>query len=300
MDTTGDEVIYTGDESLPRRQNGLQIFGFSGFVGSAYFRKYQFNTSVNLARHNFRVFEPNVLNFISTVHNYNIYEDSCVDINTNLVTLMKMLDSWKYYQEETGNYGVFNFVSSWFVYGKNSIGVRETEVCDPKGFYSITKRTAEQLLISYCDTFGLKYRILRLANVVGPGDKKVSKQKNALQYLVNRLKANEPIQLYKNGQFYRDYIHVDDCADAIRVVVQDGQPNTIYNIGNGHPVKFRDLIDIAANITQSKSKITEMEPTDFHKTVQVESFSMDNSRLRDLGYAPKHNLYSMIESICIT
>lgn len=278
-------------------ENTLMIFGWRGFIGNRYYVKHAKNTVVNLDRDCFQVTAPNVLNFVSTVHNYNVYEDSCKDINTNLVTLMQMLDKWKFYQQQTGQYGVFNFVSSWFVYGKNKLDVREDEPCEPKGFYSITKRTAEQLLISYCETFGLKYRILRLANIVGPGDKKTSKQKNALQYLIGRLKENEPIQLYKNGNFYRDYMHVDDCVNAIRLVLQDGQKNMIYNIGNGNPVVFKTLIDIAASITQSKSKITEMEPTEFHKKVQVESFSMDNSRLRDLGYAPQYSVYSMVESI---
>ena len=43
---------------------------------------------------------------------------------------------------------------------------QENALCDPKGFYSITKRTAEQLLISYCETFNIKYRIVRILCVV--------------------------------------------------------------------------------------------------------------------------------------
>ena len=45
-------------------------------------------------------------------------------------------------------------------------------------------------LISYCKTYNINYRILRLGNVVGVGDLGVSKEKNALQYLVDKIKSN--------------------------------------------------------------------------------------------------------------
>ena len=104
------------------------------------------------------------------------------------------------------NNTTFNFISSWFVYGNTDLPAHEESYCDPRGFYSITKRAAEQLLISYCETYEIKYRILRLANVIGTGDKKVSKKKNALTYLINELKQDNAINLYSDGDLYRDYI----------------------------------------------------------------------------------------------
>ena len=71
---------------------------------------------------------------------------------------------------------VFNFISSWFVYGDTKLPAKESYQCKPKGFYSITKSTAEQLLISFCNTFKKKYRILRICNVYGLNDKNVSKK----------------------------------------------------------------------------------------------------------------------------
>ena len=82
----------------------------------------------------------------------------------------------------------------------------ETAVCDPKGFYIITKRCAEQLLISYCETFNLKYRILRFANIVGPGDTKASPKKNVLQHSINLLAQGKDVELFGDGKFYRDFM----------------------------------------------------------------------------------------------
>ena len=61
-----------------------------------------------------------------------------------------------------------------------NLPVNESQPCDPKGFYSITKKCAEDLLISFCNTFGVKYRIIRLCNVMGKGDKGASSKKNAI------------------------------------------------------------------------------------------------------------------------
>jgi nucleoside-diphosphate-sugar epimerase len=227
-----------------------------------------------------------------------------LDINTNLVVLVKVLDEYRKYVKETGGEGCFNFISSWFVYGKDSgfgegaRGIPETDPCDPKGFYSITKRCAEQLLMSYCETFGLNYRILRLANVLGKEDKKVSAKKNALQYLLAEIASNRPVDLYDSGYFYRDYIDVRDCARAIDLVVQQGEINSIYNIGNGKPIIFRDIVRYARDAMDSASELRTIEQKEFHKKVQSSrSFFMDNTKLRELGYRPEYSIQQTIDDI---
>jgi nucleoside-diphosphate-sugar epimerase len=136
----------------------------------------------------------------------------------------------------------FNFVSSWFVYGDTDLPAKETSVCKPKGFYSITKYTAEMLIESFCKTFNIKYKIIRLGNVIGNNDGKVSKKKNALQYLLNELKLNNPINLYNNGNFYRDFISVSDVTDGLKFIIDNGLDKETYNLSNGDPILFSDII----------------------------------------------------------
>jgi nucleoside-diphosphate-sugar epimerase len=280
----------------------VNVFGGYGFVGSEYC-----NVSkgwIKNYRDNYQVRSANCVYFISTVDNYNVHVDSLLDINTNLVVLVKVLDEYRKYVKETGENGCFNFISSWFVYGQDSgfgegaRGIPETDSCDPKGFYSITKRCAEQLLMSYCETFGLNYRILRLANVLGKEDKKVSAKKNALQYLLAEIASNRPVDLYDSGYFYRDYIDVRDCARAIDLVVQQGEINSIYNIGNGKPIIFRDIVRYARDAMDSASELRTIEQKEFHKKVQSSrSFFMDNTKLRELGYRPEYSIQQTIDDI---
>jgi nucleoside-diphosphate-sugar epimerase len=281
----------------------VNVFGGNGFVGSEYCRTSKDSLIVN-QRNDYEVRCPNVVYFISTVDNYNVHVDNLLDINTNLVVLMKVLDSYRKYKYSNPGPGCFNFISSWFVYGQDSgfgsgsVGISEDAICNPKGFYSITKRCAEQLLMSYCETFNLNYRILRLANVLGKEDKKVSAKKNALQYLFGELKANRPVDLYDSGYFYRDYIDVRDCARAIDLCVRSGQQNSIYNIGNGKGVIFRDVVRYARDAMDSGSKINKIEQKEFHKKVQSSrSFFMDNTKLMALGYRPEYSINQTIDDI---
>lgn len=268
----------------------VNVFGGTGYVGGHYVNT--FNNCVLNDRNDYIPKTNNILYFISTIDNYNVFTDPHLDINTNLTVLVNVLSNIKD-REHT----VFNFISSWFVYGNTESPAKETSVCNPKGFYSITKRTAEQLLISYCETFKIKYRILRLANVVGGSDGKVSNKKNAITFMINKLQANEPVNLYDGGELIRDVIDIDDCVQAINLVINKGELNTIYNIGNGVPVKLNELIATAKQMANSTSEIHSIETPDFHKQVQVKSMYMDNTKLNALGYRPTHTLEGTIQKI---
>ena len=161
---------------------------------------------------------------------------------------------------------------------------KETSLCNPRGFYSITKKCAEDLVISYCKTFNLPYRILRLCNVYGPTDKGVSKQKNALQYLIKEIKNNNDINLYYDGDFIRDYMHVDDICRAIYLCLEKSDHNQIINIGSGVAQNFKEIIDFAIAESNSSSKTSSIEAADFHKLVQVKDMVMDVSKLKELGF----------------
>lgn len=272
----------------------ISVFGGSGFIGSR-FRAQTAYKPLLIARDSRLPRSDLVLYLISTTHNYHVFEDLHRDIETNLTVLVDVLTNLK------PGRTVFNFVSSWFVYGETELPAHENSCCHPKGFYSITKRAAEDLLISYCRTFGIDYRILRLSNIYGPGDGGAAQapgKKNALQFLIERLKRNEPIELYHDGNFYRDYLHVDDAVAAIDLVLSRGELNQIYNIGSGEKILFRDLIALARRQTGSSSPIIAVEPPPFHRAVQVKDFYMNCDRLKALGFKPRITSEEGISSLC--
>jgi len=268
------------------------IYGGTGFVGGNFCRMYS-DVSLPILRDSREPLTDKIIYFISTIHNYNVYNDLHLDIDTNLKVLVDILDKCR------DKNITFNFISSWFVYGRSRLPARETDTCDPTGFYSITKRAAEQLLISFCETFDIKYRILRLCNVYGNGDKKSSAKKNAIQYMIDLIKTGDDVNLYEGGYVLRDLMHVNDVCRAIKLVCERGELNTIYNIGSGQPEAIRDIIEQAKQHLNSPSKLKSIETPRFHDIVQSRDFYMDVSKLKSLGFTQTILLDDGIKQLCL-
>jgi nucleoside-diphosphate-sugar epimerase len=140
------------------------------------------------------------------------------------------------------------------------------------------------LLQSYCRTFGLNFRIIRLGNVFGPGDKNASSKKNALQFLVKRIQNNERIDLYEGGEIIRDFIHVTDVVRGLDLILNESALNQIYNLGSGVPTNVGKLLKEFAKETNSGSLINSKATPEFHKMVQVKDAYLDTEKIRSLGF----------------
>lgn len=272
--------------------NKISVFGSTGFIGKRFCEMYP-SEVVGIPRNQYKTETTNILYLISTVDNYNIHSNLHVDIDTNLSVLMKVLEANK------GKDVVINFISSWFVYGQNpELPFNEdTTHCNPTGFYSITKYCAEQMLICFCNTFDIKYRIIRLANVLGEGDNKISKKKNALQYLVKEAVHNRNLHLYYGGEVIRDYIYIDDVCRAIKLCIETAPTNQIINVGSGRPSKFLDIIEKAVEVSGSTSRIINIQPTTFHNIVQVRHSYLDIAKVKSYGFKPQYSMDDIIEKL---
>jgi nucleoside-diphosphate-sugar epimerase len=271
----------------------ISVFGGSGFIGSKFCQEFKDDVVV-IDRNDYQTKTNNILYLISTTDNYNSLDNLHIDIDTNLTVLMNVLERLPKNKDV-----VFNFVSSWFVYGKNyEMPFREDlSKCSPTGFYSITKYCAEQLLVSFCQTHDIKYRIFRLANVLGVGDTRISKKKNALQYLVREIVRGNDVHLYYGGEVLRDYIGVEDVTSAIKLCMEKAPSNQIINIGSGRPHRFLDMIHKAIEYSESKSKIVHIDPTPFHDIVQVRHSYLDTAKLVSYGFKQKKTIDTIIEEL---
>lgn len=276
--------------------NTISIYGGTGFIGSRFCNMYE-NDVVQIDRDSNIAQSNNILYFISTVDNYNIHTDLTIDINTNLIKLVKVLQYIKE-NKDTKDF-IFNFVSSWFVYGQNNDIPFKEEIskCNPTGFYSITKHCAEQLLISFCQTFNIKYRIFRLANVIGEGDNKISQKKNALQFLIKEAVNHNTLPLYYGGEVLRDYIYVDDVCTAIKLCIDKAPINQIINIGSGIPYRFIDIINKAIEYSNSRSIIQHIKPSNFHNIVQVRHSYLDTTKLQSYGFKIEYDIDTIVKRL---
>lgn len=268
----------------------ISVFGGTGFIGGTFCKLY--SEDVILVPRNSKNFETNeVLYFISTTTNQSVFNNLHIDIDTNLSFFVDVLEKCK-------NKDItFNFISSGFVYGNDVIDAKETDCCNPTGFYSITKRCAEQLLISFCKTFGVKYRIFRIGNVYG-FDKTISPGKNVLGYMIRLLKENKDIKLYQKGNFLKDYMFVEDICKAIKIILENGNVNDIYNIASGTSMIFGDIIKSAKEILGSKSNLIDISFPEDQKYIQIKNMTLNVDKLKSLNFSCTMNLDRGLHILC--
>ena len=124
--------------------------------------------------------------------------------------------------------------------------------------------------------------------------KEFLEKKNALQYLIERIKNNEAIELYEAGEFFRDYIDARDVVTAIDLIIEKAERNLIINVGTGVPQLFSEIINEAVRVFASNSEIKSIETPDFHKRVQVKNSWLETSKLESLGFKPVHPIMNEV------
>lgn len=268
----------------------ISVFGGTGFIGSTFCKIYSDKTIV-VQREDRNFSTSEVLYFISTTTNHNIFDDLHVDIDTNLKILVDVLYNC------IGKDITFNFISSGFVYGTDILNAKEDDNCNPRGFYSITKHCAEQLLITFAETFNIKYRIIRIGNVYGQ-DKTVSSKKNVLGYIVNLLKNNQDVHLYNGGRYLKDYIHVNDVCKAINLILQKGSLNQIYNVASGDQKYFIDIVDRTKKILGSKSNIIDTSIENKGHFFTSKNMTLNIDKLKQLGFVCDIDIWDGLQTIC--
>lgn len=232
----------------------------------------------------------------STTDNYNVLGDPYIDVETNINGTIHLLELCKNLVKKPK----IIYPSTFFVYGntyeKTKKAINEDSPTDPLALYPATKLCAENIIKLYGRLFHIPYLICRLTNVYGEHEDFDNKKKGALNYLImSALKGND-LFLYDNGNFYRDYIYVDDVVSALRFLERDFT-NERFLIGFGKPILFKDIFAYILEASKSKSSVKVIEPPDFHKIVGIGSFVADTSKITQLGWRPKITFNEGIERV---
>ncbi len=132
------------------------------------------------------------------------------------------------------------FASSVAVYGRPSLlPVTELSLLEPIYSYGIAKKCAESYLKYFSTYYGLRYQILRYANVYGPRQP-IYGEVGVLAIYTDRLLKGESLIIFGDGSHKRDYIYVTDVVDfTLKTMLFD--QSSIFNVGRGIPVTVNQL-----------------------------------------------------------
>lgn len=226
-----------------------------------------------------------IINFAAESHVDRSINGAKNFIETNVLGTQNLLDA-------SLRIGIKTFVqvSTDEVYGTISEGSwTEDFPLLPNSPYSASKASADLIVRSYHQTFGLDVRTTRCSNNYGP----YQFPEKVIPLFVTNLIDKKKIPLYGNGLNVRDWLHVDDHCRGIHAVLTRGRPGNIYNIGGGRELTNRQLTDfILSKMGHNETSIDYVHDRlghDFRYSVCYEKIS------RELGYKPQINFEEGIE-----
>jgi len=140
------------------------------------------------------------------------------------------------------------FASTAAVYGNPSyLPIDEQHPIHPLSGYGIGKYAAEQYLEVYHQLYGLKYTVLRYANVYG--ERQDAKgEGGVIAIFIDRIVQGEPITIFGDGEQTRDYIYVEDIARANIAAIDRGDQE-VFNIGTGVSTSVNELVNLLQQIS---------------------------------------------------
>jgi len=191
-------------------------------------------------------------------------------------------------------YGVtkFLFGSSSSVYGDNpeapfsedQVGLR------PISPYAVTKLAGEMLSYTYAHLFALPVICLRFFTVYGPRQR----PDLAIYKFTALMEAAKAVPIFGDGLTGRDYTYVDDIVAGVLAALERtpgseaaGPAFEVFNLGNSHPVKLADLVDLLEHVTGRKAILEYQQPQPGDMPLTWANIS---KATRLLGYHPSTQL----------
>lgn len=216
-------------------------------------------------------------------------------VETNITGTYNLLEAARGYWQAQGRPESFRFqhISTDEVYGSlpadPMVKFTEDTPYDPRSPYSASKAASDHLVRAWHETYGLPILITNCSNNYGPFH---FPEKLIPVVILNAL-AGKPLPIYGDGSNVRDWLYVEDHAEALLTVLERGAPGRSYNIGGENELSNLELVrslctvlDEAAPLDDGKSYAAQISfVTD--RPGHDARYAIDPSRIRaELGWRP--------------
>jgi len=221
-----------------------------------------------------------IIQLISTTTPQSSNEDPIYDIESNLITTLKILKNAR----EQGIKKIIFLSSGGTIYGQPQfIPIPENHPIAPLCSYGIAKHTIEQYLNLYCHLYQIDYCALRLSNPYGKYQAP-NRNQGVIPTFLHKALSKEDISIWGDGEVVRDYIYIDDVTNAIVKAVTYEGSEKIFNIGSGVGKSLNDLLTEIEKLL-GYSVVRHYSP---NRVFDVKSNVLDISKAQaHLGWEPK-------------
>lgn len=216
-----------------------------------------------------------VINFAAESHVDRSIAGAAPFVRTNVTGTQVLLDACL-----AADVPRFLQVSTDEVYGTIEEGSwREDHLLEPNSPYAASKAAADLLVRAYGRTHGLAVGITRCSNNYGP----YQYPEKVIPLFVTNLLDGRRVPLYGDGLHVRDWLHVDDHCRALALVLVQGVPGEIYNIGGGVELTNRQLTErLLSACGAGWDQVDHVSDRKAHDR----RYSVDITKIAGLGYAP--------------
>lgn len=319
--------------------NTIFITGGAGFIGSAVIRYFLKNTNFNIInidkltyagnlesipknflRQNytfekvdicnkkkveylFKKYRPDwIMHLAAESHVDRSIENSDIFIKTNILGTYNLLEVARNYLNSTdinkANHFRFHHVSTDEVYGDLGVSdesFKETTKYDPSSPYSASKASSDHLVRAWARSYNLPILITNCSNNYGPYH---FPEKLIPHVIINALNGRD-LPVYGNGLQIRDWLYVEDHAEALFKVITTGEIGETYNIGGKNQKTNIEVVNTICEILDKKIKTKPKNIRSFSELIKFVPdrpghdirYSIDTSKIyKKLGWKPKETI----------
>jgi CDP-paratose 2-epimerase len=171
--------------------------------------------------------------------------------------------------------------------GLRATGIGEARPLDFHSPYGCSKGTADQYVLDYARSFGLRTTVFRMSCIYGPHQFGTEDQGWVAHFLIRAIEG-QPVVLYGDGMQVRDILFVDDLVDAFAVVMRDADAlaGRAFNIGGG-PANTTSLLELLALIAAERGERAEVRFEEWRTGDQRYYVSDTRAFTAATGWAPR-------------
>jgi UDP-glucose 4-epimerase len=229
-----------------------------------------------------------IFNLAGQVSHIDSMRDPYTDLEINCRAQLSILEACR-----ANNPGVrVVYAGTRQVYGRPEyLPVDERHLVRPADINGVNKAAGEYYHLLYNNVFGVPACSLRLTNVYGPRQLIKHNRQGFIGWFIRLAIENREIQIFGDGSQMRDFVYVDDAADAfLRAGASDACDGDVFNVGGAEPISHRDLVALLID-TAGSGRVRYVDWPPEKKLIDIGSFYSDSTKFQKrVGWTPRVDL----------
>jgi UDP-glucose 4-epimerase len=229
-----------------------------------------------------------IFNLAGQVSHIDSMRDPYTDLEINCLSQLTLLEACRHHNTDAK----VVFAGTRQVYGRpDHLPVSEAHLVRPTDVNGINKAAGEYYHLLYNNVFGVRACSLRLTNVYGPRQLIRHNRQGFIGWFIRLALDDATIQIYGDGSQLRDFVYVDDAADAfLRAGADDGCNGEVFNVGGAEPISHSALTTMLIE-TAGSGRIEYVPWPEEKKAIDIGSFYADSSKFHAAtGWSPQTSL----------